>query len=234
MTKRVVTRLAAGAAFAAALLAGAAIPLTAARAVTISNGSFESGVAPGSFTTLYAGDSTSIDGWTVASGSVDYIGSYWVASDGSRSLDLDGLSAGTVKQELTGLNVGQQYKVSFDLAGNPDAGPTIKTLDVTASAGSQSYSFTVGGGNDHSNMGWVTKSFLFTATDTSAWLSFISTTTSGGTDEHPAAFGPALDNVSIAATPLPSSASLMLIALAALGLGFYYRTRRQASAFAAV
>jgi choice-of-anchor C domain-containing protein len=226
--------------FAAALLASVAIPSSGARAVTITNGSFESGLANvGTYTTLNAVDSTSITGWTVTAGSIDYIGTYWTASDGNRSLDLDGLSAGTISQQLTGLTIGQQYQVFFDIAGNPDSGPTDKTLDVMASLNSQSYSFTiVPGTTTHSNMGWVTESFLFTASATTADLSFISTTTTGGESGHPAAYGPALDNVRIAEaaaviTPLPSSLSMMLLGLAGLGLGFYHRTRRQASAFAA-
>jgi choice-of-anchor C domain-containing protein len=239
MKKRIVCKLAAGAAFATALLVGVAIPSTGAQAVTIANGSFESGLASvGNFTTLTAVDSTSITGWTVATGTVDYIGTYWVASDGSRSLDLDGLSAGTITQTLTGLTVGQQYQIFFDIAGNPDSGPLTKTLDVKASLDTQSYSFTiVPGTTTHTNMGWVTESFLFTANAVTADLSFISTTTTGGESGHPAAYGPALDNVRIVeaalATPLPSSLSLMLIGLAGLGFGLYQRTRRQASAFAA-
>jgi choice-of-anchor C domain-containing protein len=225
--------------FAAALLAGAAVPSTGAHAVTITNGSFESGLASiGNFTTVNAVDSSSITGWTVSAGSVDYIGTYWTASNGSRSLDLDGLSAGTITQTLTGLTVGQQYQIFFDIAGNPDSGPTTKTLDVMASVNTQSYSFTiVPGTTTHANMGWITESFLFTANAVTADLSFISTTTTGGESGHPAAYGPALDNVRIVeaalATPLPSSLSLMLIGLAGLGFGLYQRTRRQASAFAA-
>lgn len=233
MKKLVLSKLAA--AFATALLAGVALPSAGARAVTIINGSFESGLASvGNFTTLTAVDTTSITGWTVATGTVDYIGTYWVASDGNRSLDLDGLTAGSVTQLLTGLTMNQSYVVSFDLAGNPASGPLTKTLDVTASLDSQSYSFTIVPGTATlSNMGWVTESFVFKAHATTALLSFISTTTTGGGSGHPAAYGPALDNVSISITPLPSSLSLMLIGLAGLGFGYYQRTRRQASAPAA-
>src|SRR2546421_3026708 len=59
---------------------------------TVVNGSFETGATPpfgGAF--IPAPDSTSIPGWTVQSGSVDYIGSdTWQAADGSRSLDMSG------------------------------------------------------------------------------------------------------------------------------------------------
>ena len=63
----------------AAVLVG--LSVTQADASLILNGSFESGVSPGSFVTLNAGDSTSLTDWTVKSGNIDYIGSYWTASN---------------------------------------------------------------------------------------------------------------------------------------------------------
>ena len=229
---RIKNRLIAGVAFATALLAGAAVPLGGAQAATVINGSFELGADPGLYTTLTAVDTTSITGWTVATGSIDYIGSYWTASDGSRSLDMNGLTAGSITQTLTGLTPLQQYKVSFDLAGNPDAGPTIKTLSVTASADSNSYTFDITG-TSHAAMGWVTEAFFFTATGTSAVLSFASTVFAGGTDANPAAFGPALDNVSVSATPLPAALPLFATGLGALGLLGWRRKRKNAAALAA-
>ena len=54
------------------------------------NGSFETGTFDAqAFDTLSAG-STAITDWTVDSGSVDWVGSYWTASVGSRSIDLTG------------------------------------------------------------------------------------------------------------------------------------------------
>ncbi len=120
-------KLAAPFAFAAILAAGIADPVDTAHAVSVVNGSFELGTDPGgSFLTVNAGES-SITGWTVDSGSVDYIGGYWAASDGLRSIDMNGLTTGSISQTITGLTIGQQYRVSFDLAGNTDFGPTVKT-----------------------------------------------------------------------------------------------------------
>lgn len=69
--------------FAIALMTG--LP---AEANLLTNGSFETGPNPGSFTNFAAG-STAITGWTVSTpGNIDYIGSLWVAANGSRSLDL--------------------------------------------------------------------------------------------------------------------------------------------------
>jgi len=68
-----------------------AAPVSHTDAAAFANGSFELGPTPGSFVTLNNGD-TSITGWTVVNGDIDYVGSYWVASDGTRSLEIAGLS----------------------------------------------------------------------------------------------------------------------------------------------
>ena len=62
---------------------------TSAIASGLINGGFESGaVGPGAtFIALQAG-STNIKGWVVGSGGIDYIGGYWQASEGSRSINL--------------------------------------------------------------------------------------------------------------------------------------------------
>src|SRR5205823_5221846 len=81
---------------------------------------FETGATP-PFGGAYvpAPNSTAIPNWTVSSGSVDYIGSdTWQAADGSRSLDMSGHDAGTIMQNVSGFTVGQQYRLSFYLAGN--------------------------------------------------------------------------------------------------------------------
>src|SRR6185369_7781864 len=83
----------------------------------IQNGSFEDGADPGSYTGLGAG-SGAITSWTVDPDSVDYIGSYWVASDGARSVDLSGGAAGALRQTFAPV-VSQEYLVTFDMAGNP-------------------------------------------------------------------------------------------------------------------
>src|SRR5258706_10464977 len=60
----------------------------------ITNGSFEDGTPSANpFDTVLAGD-PAIAPWTVDSGSIDWIGSYWPASDGLRSIDLNGFDTG--------------------------------------------------------------------------------------------------------------------------------------------
>src|SRR5207247_2037419 len=66
----------------------------AAQAITIPipvvNGSFETPIVGGIYDT-YNGpnNTTSLPGWTIQ-GSIDHIGSYWQAADGSESLDMAG------------------------------------------------------------------------------------------------------------------------------------------------
>jgi len=179
-----------------------------ASAAGFQNGSFETGTAPGAFTELAAGNG-SITGWTIGGHSVDYIGSYWQASNGERSIDLSGGAAGSLAQSFDTL-IGQTYTVTFDMAGNPDNG-SLKSMTVSAAADSANYSFdsTV---TSKPNMGWSTKSFQFTANSTTSTLMFASNENS--------AYGTALDNVSVQAVPEPAT-------MAALGLGALGVLRRR-------
>jgi choice-of-anchor C domain-containing protein len=186
-----------------------------AKANLISNGSFETAsITPGSFTNVASG-STAITGWTVSLGNIDYIGSLWTASNGSRSLDLEG-SAGTcnlvipncpggISQSFSTV-AGQQYQVTFDLAGNPLNLPVTKTILVSAAGQSQTFTFNVTGHNT-ANMGWVTDTWTFTASGATTTLEF-------DTGDSPATgWGPALDNVSVdlVGTTVPEPTSLLLL-----------------------
>lgn len=178
----------------------------------ISNGSFESAnSSPGGFTTLTNG-STAITDWTVGGSSVDYIGTYWQASDGSRSLDMSGNGAGSVSQAVS-LIAGQAYELTFDMAGNPDNADKSKDLQVQVSDGlvTQNFNFDATG-KTKANMGWLSKSLVFTALATNYTITFKSLEAN--------AYGAALDNVALSAVPLPAAAWLFGTALAgAAGFG---------------
>jgi len=157
---------------------------------TWQNGSFEGGPNPGtSWVTLTTG-ATVINGWTVTAGSIDYIGSAWSSSDGTRSLDLSGVGAGAVAQTFT-TTAGAAYTVTFDFAGNPGygAGTGVKTMRVSvnnAAATARDYSFDTTG-KTLANMGWTTQTFTFTASAATTTLTF--------TSQINSVFGPAIDNV---------------------------------------
>jgi choice-of-anchor C domain-containing protein len=206
--------------FVLALAALAALP-TAANATAFTNGGFEIGPNPGGFTTLSA-PSAAITGWTVTGGSIDYIGSHWQPGEGSRSIDLNGNSIGTIAQTFDTV-IGMTYTVKFLLSGNPDGAPTLKTLDVSATGGSTvGYSFSTAG-ISRAAMGWESKTYLFTATGLSTTLTFASTT--------PGAFyGPALDGVSVTAVPEPATWAMMIGGLGLVGVSM--RRRKTAVSFA--
>jgi choice-of-anchor C domain-containing protein len=166
-------------------MAGSAFAFTG-----VSNGSFETGTFTANpFDTLPAG-STALTDWTIDSGSIDWIGSYWQAADGSRSIDLNGNETGAISQTLT-TTIGNTYVVTFSLSGNPDGPPTAKTLTVGATgAPSAIYTFdTALAGNTLADMKWAGQTYSFLATSSSTVLSFTSTTVGP--------WGPALDNVNV-------------------------------------
>jgi choice-of-anchor C domain-containing protein len=154
----------------------------------IGNGSFETGALSGAPWTTLGPGSTDLTGWTIESGTVDWISTNRSASEGSRSIDLSGDGPGVLSQSLA-TTAGNTYTVSFDLSGNPACGPAMKTLTVGAT-GAQSTAFSfdfVAAGATLSDMKWAKQTYAFVATGTTATLTFTSTT--GGI------CGPALDNV---------------------------------------
>jgi len=167
--------------------------LSTAISAQINNGSFEDGTDPGGgYITLFAGD-TGVTGWSIDTQNIDYIGGYWQASNGVRSIDLNGSSGGdpssAISQTLTTIK-GLTYQITFDMSGNPDGGTGSKFMTVTTDSGSShQYEYVVTSENSKENMRWESNTFYFTATGTSTTLTFTSNTEGF--------FGPALDNLAI-------------------------------------
>ena len=156
------------------------------------NGSFESStINPGSFTTIGVSN-PAIHSWLVLSGNIDYIGTLWSASDGVRSIDMDGFRAGSIGQSIV-TAIGAQYEVRFDMAGNTGGAPTVKTLEVSAGDQSELFNFDTTG-RSPTNMGWEERLFVFTATSSVTTITFTSRT--GGRF-----FGAAIDNVRVTRLP---------------------------------
>lgn len=181
MKIRSLSRLAATAAAASFAFTGSA------HAAAFTNGSFEDG--PGGFTTVGAGDSTSIPGWTVTSGTVDYLAGFYPASDGNDSLDMNGLDAGEIAQTFDTLP-GTPYVVTFDQSHNNGCGRPASRLRVVVGGSFEDY--------DNSNAAGVytQRTFRFIGTGSNT-LSFLSLSPSCG--------GPLLDNVRVAVDSPPST-----------------------------
>jgi len=157
----------------------------------IANGSFERGTTPGSYLTIKT-DSSDIDDWTVSKGTVDVVGSLWPASDGDRSIDLDGTTFGAISQRIK-TDPDKTYVVTFDLSGNGYGAPTIKMMRVSANDDGTKYSFDDSKRPYH-NMGWQAHAWRFVAKEKSTTIEFESLDTESGY------FGPVIDNVRVQAT----------------------------------
>lgn len=199
--------------------------LSAANAAPFQNGSFETGASPGAFNPISSGDTT-IASWTVTGGGIDYIGTYWTAAEGSRSVDLNGLiSPGSISQVFDTV-AGHAYEIKFSMSGNLSCGPAIKTVTVQASGGTPAnYNFDTTS-ISFAAMGWIVQTYNFTATAAQSTLTF--------TGQNPSACGTALDNVvlrdttSVAGTviPVPTS-SIWSLAVLVVVLGVVAGLKRR-------
>jgi choice-of-anchor C domain-containing protein len=157
----------------------------------LQNGSFEQGTAP------YG--AAAVPGWQLT-GDIDHLSSYWQPSEGIWSLDMNGGAPATIQQSVLTVP-GVNYRLTFDIAGNPDSGPTVKTLQATADGVSRTFNFDTTG-HSRSVMGWTQKTLDFTATATSTTIALQSLTTGNA--------GPALDNVFLTNLTQPAKQIVVL------------------------
>jgi choice-of-anchor C domain-containing protein len=179
--------------------APAPAPLAQPTASLIRNGSFEEGPGTRAFLNLVGG-STGLPGWVVTGEGVDLVGAgYWLSADGTYAIDLDGsarsrttppYARGGIAQTFA-TTPGKRYRVSFALAGNPNRPPAKKPMRIAAAGQSAELTFDATGKSGR-NMGWVTKTWTFTAKGDSTTLEFQSLTQSPETG-----FGAAIDQVAV-------------------------------------
>jgi choice-of-anchor C domain-containing protein len=171
----------------------------------LTNGGFESGTDPPTDTpsrTLFAGQTSADDitGWTVLTGSVDWVNTYWTAEEGERSLDLCGNTVGAISTTFDTIP-GAIYKVTFYVSGNFVGGDGTKLLQITADGQYVNIGIPTPTEWSTESMGWTQIIWTFTADDDSAQLTFAALNNN--------AYGPALDNVAVEFVPLPPTALLL-------------------------
>lgn len=212
------------------ILCGSFFIASGAHANLLINGSFEGGTHTGSvfsggYVTL-SSPSTAINGWSITAGSADWIyKGVWQPSDGDYSIDMSGLSAGTLESDYFSTVAGQTYQVTFDMAGN-FANQVLensrsKGMHVAVGDASQDFWYSTPYPDSYAadpiasmypNMHWQTQTLHFMATSSQTRLVF--------TSHENSAYGAVLDNVSITAVssvPEPTNAIFMLSGVALLG-----------------
>ena len=116
---------------------------------------------------------------------------------------------------------GQRYLLLFDLSGNPEGGPLLKTMRVSVAGVSQDFTFDSTGQAIDALL-WQPIALAFMARGMSATLSFTSLSST------PNSYGALVDNVSV--TPIPEPSTLLLAARGLLGTLRQWTSRRRAAA----
>lgn len=153
---------------------------------------------------------------TALHGSINGASGYFIAADG------DPTYSRSIQQEITGLTVGQNYILSFDWAAGQQLGyGGDSTSQWNVSLGNSAFTTPTVTNPSESFTGWFNQSFEYTATSSTATLSFLAAGAPSGVP--PFAL---LDNVSVSAVPVPMAFPLLLSGL--VGLGFMRKKNKAA------
>ena len=133
----------------------------------ITNRGYESGKEPGDAMVVAPGSNV-IDGWTVVDGDVSYVGRKWQPAEGARSV---GLPCGGGIGQTIQTEPDQTYEVRFNMAGDPDASPSLKTVIVSLGAETRIFTFDTTG-HSRSDMGWASRTHVFKASGKTSTLAF--------------------------------------------------------------
>jgi hypothetical protein len=226
----------------AALAISIAMVGTSASASSFFDGTFSEGASAGSFTTYNSG--TSFGPWKSvmnsnsrgAPTSVDLIGSDWTAP-GGYSVDLNGTNpyyGGTNSQAQGGIaqtfmaSAGT-YILTFDLAANDQGGTINPQVQVLLGSFSDIYMATTSA----SSGPWITETATITLTGGSNTIQFLSDYSGGPAGAQGNNFGPVVADVTLTATPLPSTWTMLIGGFAGLGFFAYRGSKKKVAALSA-
>jgi hypothetical protein len=215
-------RLMSGIAFSAAIVTGAALGLasTQAKANLITDGDFSLPNQGGGWSIYYPGT----NGWVNTNNDGIEIGTSPIyglpcANAACQQLEVDANTFDTDGQPVSGLTVGQAYTLAWLYGGRTSGGPDFLNVYfggqfLTQDSGSVGY--------------WTPNSFTVVATATTEDLVFSSVPTTGSPS-----YGNEITNVSLNATPLPSTWTMLIAGFIGLGFFAYRGTKKGSAAIAA-
>lgn len=169
----------------------------------LSNSDFEtpsvtSGHFVGSVTNSTSGYSTGNFGWTIASGNIDHIYTYWDAHTGNNSIELNGDTPATIEQTVTTIP-GKRYQLSFYYSDNKDLGSTdiahanVLVLDGATSINLWNISHSSSTSVYQMNYSLFSETFVATSTATTILFQGLNSTASYAGDSR----GMVIDSVAL-------------------------------------
>jgi Protein of unknown function (DUF642) len=149
----------------------------------LANGGFEQGADPGAQLELPVGTSPMLAGWTVINRYVNYVGTYWKAEEGTRSISL-AFDGNNVLTQASGLRqsfpttAGLRYRVVFYQGAYATTPTTVRckvaglTHDYTYQAGPTDVKLVPNPPSTTYKIPWVKRTLVFTATAASTTIEF--------------------------------------------------------------